>query len=232
MPSWAFNYWNNPESPHPEIRDRRSRLLLPEVHPCSVQEDQLWNGYPEETNAPYGLAKKMLLVQGTAYREQYGFNSIHVVPANLYGPEDNFDPQSSHVIPALIRKCVEARDSGAPFVEVWGTGSASREFLYADNAAEGIMLAASTYDGAEPVNLGTGVEVRINELVIKIAAAVGFDGEIRWDRTKPDGQPRRAVDTTRAAKLFGFRARTTLDEGLASTVAWYEAAARGLGLAR
>ncbi len=185
------------------------------------REEDLWNGYPEETNAPYGLAKKMLLVQGQAYRQQYGFNSIHLVPVNLYGPGDNFDPASSHVIPALIRKCIEARDRGDPFIEVWGTGAATREFLYVDDAAEGIVLAAEKYDGPEPVNLGVGQEIAIRDLVEVIVELTGFKGEIRWDFTKPDGQPRRSLDTTRARERFGFRARTTFRDGLRRTVASY-----------
>lgn len=188
-------------------------------------EEDLWNGYPEETNAPYGLAKKMLLVQGQAYRQQYGFDVIHLIPANLYGPGDNFDPASSHVIPALIKKCVDARDRGDDHIEVWGTGSASREFLYVDDAAEGIVLAAERYDGPEPVNLGTGHEITIRELVELIAGLTGFRGELRWDPTKPDGQPRRALDTTRAREWFGFEARTGLEDGLRRTIDWYRARA-------
>jgi len=195
----------------------------PKFTPVPFHEDELWNGYPEETNAPYGLAKKMLLVQGQAYREQYGFNVIHLIPVNLYGPGDNFDPQSSHVIPALIKKCVDAREAGADHIDVWGTGSASREFLYVDDAAAGIVLAAERYDGAEPVNLGTGREITIRELVELIVKLTGFKGEIRWDPTKPDGQPRRALDTSRARGLFAFGATCSFDEGLTSTVAWYEA---------
>ena len=185
-------------------------------------EDDLWNGYPEETNAPYGLAKRMLLVQGQAYRQQYGFNAIYLLPVNLYGPGDNFDPASSHVIPALIKKCVDAVESGADHIDVWGTGSASREFLYVDDAAEGIVLAAERYDGAEPVNLGTGQEITIRELVELIAEVTGFKGEIRWDPAKPDGQPRRALDTERAQDAFGFAAQTLFPAGLKRTVAWYE----------
>jgi GDP-L-fucose synthase len=193
----------------------------PKDTPVPFREEDLWNGYPEETNAPYGLAKKMLLVQGQAYRQQYGFNSIHLVPVNLYGPGDNFDPASSHVIPALIRKCIEARDRGDPFIEVWGTGAATREFLYVDDAAEGIVLAAEKYDGPEPVNLGVGQEIAIRDLVEAIVELTGFKGEIRWDFTKPDGQPRRSLDTTRARERFGFRARTTFRDGLRRTVASY-----------
>jgi GDP-L-fucose synthase len=197
----------------------------PKFTPVPFHEDSLWDGYPEETNAPYGLAKKMLLVQGQAYREQYGFNVIHLIPVNLYGPGDNFDPKSSHVIPALIKKCVDARDAGADHIDVWGTGSASREFLYVDDAADGIVLAAERYDGAEPVNLGTGNEITIRELVELIVKLTGFKGEIRWDPSKPDGQPRRALDTSRARGLFGFDARTSFRAGLASTLAWYDATA-------
>jgi GDP-L-fucose synthase len=195
----------------------------PKFTPVPFREDDLWNGYPEETNAPYGLAKKMLLVQGQAYREQYGFNAIHLIPVNLYGPGDNFDPRSSHVIPALIKKCVDAREIGDPFIDVWGTGSASREFLYVDDAADGIVLAAERYDGAEPVNLGVGQEITIRELVERIVQLTGFRGEVRWDATKPDGQPRRALDTSRAAEAFGFAAKTPFEDGLRTTIDWYEA---------
>jgi GDP-L-fucose synthase len=194
----------------------------PKFTPVPFREENLWNGYPEETNAPYGLAKKMLLVQGQAYRAQYGFNVIHLVPVNLYGPGDNFDPASSHVIPALVKKCEDAIESGADHIDVWGTGSASREFLYVDDAAEAIVLAAERYDGAEPVNLGVGQEITIRALVELIAEVTGFTGEIRWDPTKPDGQPRRALDTSRAREKFGFRAGTTFAEGLRRTVDWYE----------
>lgn len=186
-------------------------------------EDSLWDGYPEETNAAYGLAKKMLLVQGQAYRSEYGFNSIFLLPTNLYGPGDNFDPESSHVIPALIRKCVEAVDTGAPFIEVWGDGSASREFLYVEDAAEAIVLATERFDGPEPVNLGAGEEVTINALVTLIARHCGFKGEVRWDTSRPNGQPRRCLDTSRAAKLFGFRAHTSFESGLRKTIDWYRA---------
>ena len=196
----------------------------PKFTPVPFREDDLWNGYPEETNAPYGLAKKMLLVQGQAYREQYGLNVIHLVPVNLYGPGDNYDPASSHVIPAMIKKCVDARDNGDPYIEVWGTGSASREFLYVDDAAEGIVLAAERYDDPEPVNLGVGREITIRELVQIIAELTGFRGEIRWDASKPDGQPRRALDTSRAAEAFGFRARTSFADGLKRAVEDYLAA--------
>ncbi len=194
----------------------------PKFTPVPFKEDDLWNGYPEETNAPYGLAKKMLLVQSQAYRAQYGFNAIYLVPVNLYGPGDNFDPKSSHVIPALIKKCVDARESGADHIDVWGTGSASREFLYVDDAAEGIVLAAERYDSADPVNLGVGHEITIRELVALVAALTSFVGEIHWDAGKPDGQPRRALDITRARHRFGFAAKMPWDEGLRATIDWYE----------
>lgn len=190
----------------------------PKFTPVPFKEEDLWNGYPEETNAPYGLAKKMLLVQSQAYRQQYGFNSIFLLPVNLYGPGDNFDPTSSHVIPALIRKCVEAKERGDEYIEVWGTGSATREFLYVEDAAEGIVLAAERYDGPEPVNLGSGMEISIRDLVHLIARLTGFEGEIRWDSSKPDGQPRRCLDTSRAELAFGFRARTCFEEGLRRTL--------------
>ena len=196
----------------------------PKFTPVPFHEDALWDGYPEETNAPYGVAKKMLLVQGQAYRQQYGMNVIHLIPVNLYGPGDNFDPASSHVIPALIKKCVDARDSGADHIDVWGTGSASREFLYVDDAAEGIVLAADRYDGSDPVNLGVGREITIRELVEVIARLTRFEGEIRWDPSKPDGQPRRALDTSRAREQFGFTAATSFEDGLRATVEWYERA--------
>ena len=196
----------------------------PKFTPVPFREDDLWNGYPEETNAPYGLAKKMLLVQGQAYRDQYGFNAIYLVPVNLYGPGDNFDPRSSHVIPALIKKCVDAREAGDPFVEVWGTGAASREFLYVDDAAEGIVLGAERYDGSDPVNLGVGREITIRKLVELIVGLTRYEGELRWDASKPDGQPRRALDTTRARERFGFVAATSFEDGLRDTIDWYEAA--------
>jgi GDP-L-fucose synthase len=195
----------------------------PKFTQVPFREDDLWNGYPEETNAPYGLAKKMLLVQGQAYRQQYGLNVVHLIPVNLYGPGDNFDPASSHVIPALIKKCVDARKRGDDHIEVWGTGAASREFLYVDDAAEGIVLATERYDGAEPVNLGVGREITIRELVQLIVRLTNFQGEIRWDPSKPDGQPRRALDTTRARDRFGFTARTSFEDGLRATIEWYEA---------
>jgi GDP-L-fucose synthase len=194
----------------------------PKHTPVPFHEDDIWNGYPEETNAPYGLAKKMLLVQAQAYRAQYGFNAIYLIPVNLYGPGDNFDPASSHVIPALIKKCVDARDRGDDHVDVWGTGSASREFLYVEDAAEGIVLAGERYDGPDPVNLGVGREITIRDLVAVIARLTGFGGEIRWDPTKPDGQPRRALDTSRARERFGFTARQSFEDGLRRTIAWYE----------
>ena len=196
----------------------------PKFTPVPFKEDDLWNGYPEETNAPYGLAKKMLLVQGQAYRQQYGFDVIHLIPVNLYGPGDNFNPASSHVIPALIKKCVDARERGDDHIEVWGTGSASREFLYVDDAAEGIVLATERYDGPEPVNLGVGREITIRDLVQLIVGLTRFEGEIRWDPTKPDGQPRRALDTSRARDWFGFEAKTSFEDGLRDAVAWYEGA--------
>jgi GDP-L-fucose synthase len=194
----------------------------PKFTPVPFSEEHLWDGYPEETNAPYGLAKKMLLVQGQAYRAQYGFDVIHLIPVNLYGPGDNFDPASSHVIPALIRKCVEARDRGDNAIEVWGTGSATREFLFVEDAAEGIVLAAERYDGGEPVNLGVGSEISIRDLVEMITRLTAFTGGVRWDTSKPDGQPRRALDTSRARDWFGFEARTTFEDGLRRTIDWYE----------
>jgi GDP-L-fucose synthase len=194
----------------------------PKFTPVPFREDDLWNGYPEETNAPYGLAKKMMLVQSQSYREQYGFNSIFLLPANLYGSGDNFDLETSHVIPALIRKCVEARRSGSPFIEVWGSGNVSREFLYVEDCAEGILRAAKDYNESAPVNLGTGREVVIRELVEMIARLTRFEGEIRWQKDKPDGQPRRQLDVTRALEKFGFRAQTSLEDGLRRTIDWYE----------
>ena len=194
----------------------------PKFTPVPFREDDLWNGYPEETNAPYGLAKKMLLVQGQAYRQQYGFDVIHLIPVNLYGPGDNFDPSSSHVIPALIKKCVDARDAGEDHIDVWGTGSASREFLYVDDAAEGIVLGAERYDGPDPVNLGVGHEITIRELVELIVRLTRFAGEIHWDPSKPDGQPRRALDTSRARERFGFVATTEFEDGVRRTIEWYE----------
>jgi GDP-L-fucose synthase len=197
----------------------------PKFCPVPFNEDDIWNGYPEETNAPYGLAKKMLLVQAQAYRQQYGFNAIYLLPVNLYGPGDNFDPKSSHVIPALIRKCVEAQARGDKEIVCWGTGKPSREFLYVDDAAEGIALATELYDKPEPVNLGTGREIAIKDLVELIARLTGFQGRIVWDDTKPDGQPRRCLDTTRAAREFGFRAKMEFEEGLGRTIEWFRAGA-------
>ncbi len=194
----------------------------PKFTPVPFKEDAIWNGYPEETNAPYGLAKKMMLVQSQSYREQYGFNSIFLLPANLYGPGDNFNLETSHVIPALIRKCVEARRTNAPFVEAWGSGDVSREFLYVEDCAEGILRAAASYDESAPVNLGNGREVMIREVVKLIAKLTRFEGEIRWLASKPNGQPRRCLDVSRAAEKFGFRAHTSLEEGLRRTIDWYE----------
>jgi GDP-L-fucose synthase len=193
----------------------------PKFTPVPFKEDDLWNGYPEETNAPYGLAKKMMLVQSQAYRDQYGFNSIFLLPVNLYGARDNFDPQSSHVIPALIRKCVEAIRRGEDQVVCWGTGVATREFLHADDCARGILLATEKYDKSEPVNLGVGFEISIRELSEKIAALTGFRGRLVWDASQPDGQPRRRLDTSRAEREFGFSARIGFDEGLKLTIDWY-----------
>jgi GDP-L-fucose synthase len=193
----------------------------PKFTPVPFREEDLWSGYPEETNAPYGLAKKMLLVQSQAYRQQYGFNSIYLLPVNLYGPRDNFDPRSSHVIPALIRKCMEAIERGDAVVEIWGTGRATREFLYVDDAAEGILLAAEHYDGPEPVNLGAGFEITIRDLAELIARITGFSGRLVWNTNQPDGQPRRCLDTTRAATYFGFKAATPFEEGLRETIEWY-----------
>ena len=193
----------------------------PKFTPVPFREDDIWNGYPEETNAPYGLAKKMLLVQAQAYRQQYGTNTIYLLPVNLYGPGDNFRPESSHVIPALVKKCVDAVESGAAAISVWGDGSPSREFLYVEDAARGIVLATAAYNGSEPVNLGSGMEITIHDLVTKIADACDFSGRIEWDRDKPNGQPRRCLDTSRARELFGFEAETDFDEGLRRTVDWY-----------
>jgi GDP-L-fucose synthase len=195
----------------------------PKFTPVPFKEDDLWEGYPEETNAPYGVAKKALLVQCQAYRDQYGFNGIYLLPVNLYGPNDNFNPNTSHVIPALIKKFVDASGRGEPEVEVWGTGAATREFLYVDDAAEGIVLAAEKYDGREPVNLGSGMEISIRDLAELIARETGYEGRLAWDASKPDGQPRRALDVTRAAELFGFRARVDFVEGLRRTIEWYRA---------
>ncbi|MFB3925247.1 MAG: GDP-L-fucose synthase family protein [Syntrophales bacterium] len=194
----------------------------PKFTPVPFREDDLWEGYPEETNAPYGLAKKMMLVQAQAYREQYGFNSIFLLPVNLYGPGDNFDPDSSHVIPALIKKCVDANLNRKKEIVVWGTGRATREFLYVEDAAEGIVLATEKYNKSAPVNIGAGFEISIKDLVALIVELTGFRGRIVWDETKPEGQPRRMLDTTRAAGEFGFRARTDFREGLKRTIRWYE----------
>jgi GDP-L-fucose synthase len=193
----------------------------PKFTPVPFKEEDLWNGYPEETNAPYGLAKKMLLVQSQAYRQEYGFNSIFLLPVNLYGPGDNFDPASSHVIPALIKKCVDAIERGDGYIECWGTGKVSREFIYVADAAEGILLATEHYNESEPVNIGAGFEITIKDLAQKIVKLTGFSGEIRWDPSKPDGQPRRRLDVSRAKQLFGFEAKTSFDEGLRATIDWY-----------
>lgn len=200
-----------------------SICAYPKFTPVPFREEDLWNGYPEETNAPYGLAKKALLVMCQAYRQQYGLNAIYLLPVNLYGPGDHFDPQSSHVVPALIKKCVDARQAGAPFITAWGSGSASREFLYVEDAAEGILQATQHYNDPEPVNLGAGREITIRELTHLVARLCRFDGEIRWDPTKPDGQPRRCLDVTRARTAFGFAAHTPFEDGLRQTIAWYEA---------
>lgn len=193
----------------------------PKHTPVPFKEEHLWDGYPEETNAPYGLAKKMLLVQLQAYRQEYGFNGIYVIPVNLYGPRDHFDLETSHVIPALIRKCVEAKLRNAPKIVAWGSGEATREFLYVEDAAEGILLAAENYEESDPVNLGSGQEIKIRELASLIRELSGFQGEIEWDTQRPDGQPRRNLDTTKAWEKFGFRARTPLKEGLQKTLEWY-----------
>jgi GDP-L-fucose synthase len=194
----------------------------PKFTPVPFREDDLWNGYPEETNAPYGLAKKMLLVQSLAYRQQYGYDSIFLLPVNLYGPGDNFDPESSHVIPALIKKCVDAVRRGAQTITVWGDGSPTREFLYVEDAAEGILLAAERYTDSLPVNLGSGYEISIKDLVELIARLSRFEGKIVWDTSKPNGQPRRRLDTSRAEQFFGFCATTPFEEGLQKTIAWYK----------
>jgi len=195
----------------------------PKFTPIPFKEKNLWEGYPEETNAPYGLAKKMLLVQAQAYREQYGFNAIYLLPVNLYGPRDNFNLETSHVIPALIRKCVEAHQRGDDHIEVWGTGSPTREFLYAGDAAEGILTAAEKYNGSEPVNLGSAMEISIKDLVELIVKLTGFEGEIVWNTSKPDGQPRRALDVSRAREYFGFEAKMQFEEGLRRTIEWFKA---------
>ncbi|MEM2839592.1 MAG: GDP-L-fucose synthase [Thermoplasmata archaeon] len=193
----------------------------PKYTPVPFREENLWEGYPEETNASYGLSKKMSLVQSQAYRKQYGFNSIHLLMANLYGPRDNFDPEQSHVIPALIKKFADAVRNKEKCVVLWGSGNASREFLYVDDAAEGVLLAAEKYDNSEPVNLGAGYEITIEALAVKIASIMGFVGEIVWDTSKPDGQPRRTLDVSKAEKYFGFTAKTSLDDGLKKTIDWY-----------
>ena len=193
----------------------------PKITPLPFKEENLWDGYPEETNAPYGLAKKMLLVQAQAYREQYGFNAIYLLPVNLYGPGDNFDLQTSHVIPALIRKCIEAQEKNADQIIVWGDGSPTREFLYVEDAAEGILLATEHYDGSEPVNLGSGEEISIKDLVQTIARLTGFSGKLVWDTTKPNGQPRRVLDTSRATQYFGFNSQTDFEDGLRNTIDWF-----------
>jgi GDP-L-fucose synthase len=198
-----------------------SICAYPKWAPIPFKEEDLWNGYPEETNAPYGLAKKMMLVQSQAYRQEYGFNSIYLLPVNLYGPGDNFDLQTSHVIPALIRKCLEAQRSGDCEIEVWGTGQVSREFLYVSDAAEGILLGTEHYDKSEPVNLGVGKEIFIKDLVNLVCRLSGFEGRVRWNTSKPDGQPRRCLDTSRALREFGFRAKTSLEAGLQETIEWY-----------
>jgi GDP-L-fucose synthase len=194
----------------------------PKFTPVPFREADLWAGYPEETNAPYGLAKKMMLVQAQAYRQQYGWNAIFILPVNLYGPGDNFSPISSHVIPALVKKIHDAKTQRQPFIDVWGTGSASREFLYVEDAAEGLFLATEHYNQGEPVNLGAGMEITIKHLVDTLCKLMGYTGEVRWDTTKPDGQPRHCLDVSRAEKEFGFKAKTDFEEGLHRTVAWYE----------
>jgi len=193
----------------------------PKMTPVPFKEADLWNGYPEETNAPYGLAKKMLLVQAQAYRQQYGFDAIYLLPVNLYGPRDNFDPSSSHVIPALIKKCVEAKAAGADHIDAWGDGSPTREFLYVEDAAEGLLLASERYDKPDPVNLGSAFEISIKDLTETIARLTGFEGEIRWDTSKPNGQPRRKLDVSRAEQEFGFRSGTSFEDGLKKTIDWY-----------
>ena len=198
----------------------------PKFTPVPFKEDDLWNGYPEETNAPYGLAKKMLLVQAQAYRQQYGYNAIFLLPVNLYGPGDNFNPESSHVIPALIRKCLEAQESGQKEVVVWGDGSPTREFVYAEDAARGIVMASEAYDGPEPVNIGSGYEISIKNLAERIARLAGFEGRLVWDTSKPNGQPRRGLDTGRAEEYFGFKAQVPFEEGLRRTIEWYRQSRR------
>lgn len=199
----------------------------PKFTPVPFKEDDIWMGYPEETNAPYGLAKKMMLVQAQAYRQEYGFNAIYLLPVNLYGPGDDFDTHSSHVIPALIRRMVEARDTNAPTVEVWGTGVATREFCFVRDTAHAIVLATERYDGPEPINIGSGIEISIADLVNVIKRVVGYQGEIVWDPTKPDGQPRRQLDITRARTLLGYEPSTSFEDGLKETVTWFERHGRG-----
>jgi GDP-L-fucose synthase len=193
----------------------------PKLTPVPFHEDDLWDGYPEETNAPYGLAKKMLLVQAQAYRKQYGYNAIFLLPVNLYGPRDNFNPASSHVIPALIRKCLEAQEQDEQEIIVWGDGSPTREFLYVEDAAEGILRASEKYDGPDPVNLGSGYEISIKDLAAMIVRLTGFTGKLVWDKSKPNGQPRRGLDVSRAERLFGFHAGTSFEDGLRRTIDWY-----------
>ena len=194
----------------------------PKFTPVPFKEEELWNGYPEETNAPYGIAKKCMLVQLQSYKQEYGFKGIFLLPVNLYGPRDNFNPRSSHVIPALIKKCIDAKNSGKNEIICWGTGKATREFLYVEDAAEGIALATESYDGDEPVNLGAGFEISIKDLVELVAEKTGFTGKITWDSSKPDGQPRRCLDTSRAKELFDFTAKTKFEEGIEKTIKWYE----------
>ena len=194
----------------------------PKFTPVPFKEENLWNGYPEETNAPYGLAKKMMLVQSQAYRQQYGFNSIFLLPVNLYGPRDNFDPKSSHVIPALIKKCVDAINEKRDKIVVWGTGKPSREFIYVEDAAEGILLATEKYNKSEPINIGAGFEITIKDLVNLVVKLTGFKGKVIWDTSKPDGQPRRCLNTSKAERLFGFKAKTQFEEGLKKTIEWYK----------
>lgn len=194
----------------------------PKHTPVPFKEEDLWNGYPEETNAPYGLAKKMMLVQSQGYREEYGFNSIFLLPVNLYGPGDNFNPETSHVIPALIKKCVDAIENGDDEIVLWGDGSATREFLYVEDAAEGIMLAAENFNSSEPVNLGSAFEISIKDLIGVIARETGFSGKVTWDTSRPNGQPKRKLDVSRAEKEFGFKSSTTFDAGLSRTIAWYK----------
>src|SRR6266704_3532768 len=200
----------------------------PKFTPVPFKEEDLWNGYPEETNAPYGLAKRMLLVQAQAYRQQYGFNGIYLLPVNLYGPRDNIDLESSHVIPALIRKCLEAREAKAESVEVWGTGTPTREFLYVEDAARAIVLAAERYDKPAPVNIGSSQEISVRDLANLIAKLTGFGGSIIWDTTKPDGQPRRSLDVSKAERLFGFRAQVSFQDGLRRTIDWYKSVRRSV----